>query len=726
MTTITTQLLYMRECLVLFYGNEISVGILLFTWLSATGLGSFTASAKRSFLKQPLALARLLILLSIMTPLTYLAIQTGGVWLNTNPGEMPGLGPMILFTVCTLAPFCFVSGLIYPVACRSIQSVYVLEAAGSGIGGLLLSLFLFPNFDTPQILLGFSLIIGCCGVFLLTPQHKKKLLVGILLVLLLIILFIPLTKSRLIRWTRPESFTSAQVLIQKNTAYNHIKFTKQAEQLSLFQNGLLSWTIPNDQTAEEAVHYALLQHPGPTSVLMIGAGPEGPIREVLKHNSVNHIYYTEPDAQYLQILKKHLPHELNSALKNPRVNLLNQDARAFLKKNDRAFDVVILNLPNPYTAQINRFYTLEFFQLLRRNLTPAGVVAVSLRASENLIGPELADFLNVMVSTIQTVFPYVELLPGETLRLFASENPASLTCDADTLSARLTSRKISTRFVRDYYILDQFSSERVEGIKEQIKQTGGSRINRDFSPIGYYYDTVLWATHFSSWFKFFYLAFNKISPIHILLVGSFFAVLFMLWARNKDQNQTRKSLVRLSVLAVGFTEISLEFILIMVYQIWIGHLYPGLAIIVAAYMLGLGLGAWLYQSKSSVHWENFTFYQACMGLLPLLISGFLFGFEFISHFLGAGIGVIVCSILTATAGWIGGSQFILANRLSSKIDKNPAGKLYGLDLIGSSGGALLTGGFLVPLFGLTKTLGLLTLLNALIFGLIQLNKKNPD
>ena len=41
------------------------------------------------------------------------------------------------------------------------------------------------------------------------------------------------------------------------------------------------------------------------------------------------------------------------------------------------YDVVIIDLPDPSTAQINRFYTIEFFNELKKILNKGWVVSIS-------------------------------------------------------------------------------------------------------------------------------------------------------------------------------------------------------------------------------------------------------------------------------------------------------------------------------------------------------------
>jgi len=86
-------------------------------------------------------------------------------------------------------------------------------------------------------------------------------------------------------------------------------------------------------------------------------------------------------------------------------------------------------------------------------------------------------------------------------------------------------------------------------------------------------------------------------------------------------------------------------------------------------------------------------------------------------------------LLTAGAGFIGGYQFPLANRLYLRTGRSierVAGFLYGVDLIGSSAGALVTSAFLIPILGIFPTLILLSTLNLCSMILLIMSREPPS
>jgi spermidine synthase len=63
-----------------------------------------------------------------------------------------------------------------------------------------------------------------------------------------------------------------------------------------------------------------------------------------------------------------------NSFQNPKVKVLNQDAFLFLDKTKQYFDVMIVDLPDPKTVELNRLYTQEFYRLCARQLRPEGLL----------------------------------------------------------------------------------------------------------------------------------------------------------------------------------------------------------------------------------------------------------------------------------------------------------------------------------------------------------------
>ena len=113
----------------------------------------------------------------------------------------------------------------------------------------------------------------------------------------------------------------------------------------------------NESTAEELVHYAMLQHSNPEKILVIGSSHPDAFAEILKHKSVKKIEYVALDPVITEMSQKYFVESWQ--LVQDKINLINQDGRYYINHTANEFDIIILNIGDPLNANINRFYTIE-------------------------------------------------------------------------------------------------------------------------------------------------------------------------------------------------------------------------------------------------------------------------------------------------------------------------------------------------------------------------------
>ena len=384
----------------------------------------------------------------------------------------------------------------------------------------------------------------------------------------------------------------------RDSIYGNLAVIETGNIRSIYDNGVILANAPDENAAEEAVHYALLEHPAPKRILLIGGGVNGSIAQALKHPTVERIDYVELDPALIDMARQFFPVQSAPLVSDPRVHVHYADGRYFLrnylKTTGDTFDVIILNVPDPQTAQLNRFYTAEFFRSARDHLAPGGLLALQLRSSEDYISPDLAEFLRCIHHTLQEVFPYVVAIPGETIHFFAATRPDVLTDNPQTLIARLQERNLKTQYVREYFIPFRMMPDRMEQIREQLQPLASTPVNRDFEPIAYYFDVVLWSTQFklgySRWFQAAaHIAFTRV--IDAVLVITWFGGVLLVLVPNREKRA--RSAAAYCMAATGFTLMALQIFLLLAFQSIYGYVYQQLAILIAMCMAGIALGSWL-------------------------------------------------------------------------------------------------------------------------------------
>lgn len=128
---------------------------------------------------------------------------------------------------------------------------------------------------------------------------------------------------------------------------------------------------------EALVHPAMLWHPAPRRVLVMGGGEGATAREVLRHPGVEQAVMVDIDAEFVALCREHLADWNHTAFSDPRLDLLCRDINAFLDEPGPGFDVVIGDLVDA-TAEDSpaaELYSRELYARLRRRLNPGAVLA---------------------------------------------------------------------------------------------------------------------------------------------------------------------------------------------------------------------------------------------------------------------------------------------------------------------------------------------------------------
>ena len=124
---------------------------------------------------------------------------------------------------------------------------------------------------------------------------------------------------------------------------------------------------------EMIAHVPMMHHPNPKTVLVIGGGDGGTIREVLKHDTVEKAVLCEIDGLVIEACKEHLP-TIACELDNPKCEILVEDAIEYIKDKENMFDIVLIDSTDPMGPGEGLF-TEEFYTDVKRSLKKGGIVA---------------------------------------------------------------------------------------------------------------------------------------------------------------------------------------------------------------------------------------------------------------------------------------------------------------------------------------------------------------
>jgi spermidine synthase len=364
-SSVTLQVLLMRELLAYTGGNELVIGIYLSFWMLYTGLGSFLGRYFRSNVEKLVPLFQFILLaVSVAAYLSVplLRIQHGGFI------SVIGVSDLILLTLLVLLLPCLMLGVLFPLLSGALHDKgtgklasysYGFEAAGSIAGGILIVVLLLIFLDNRSawiflFAVNIPAIIHSSGY--LRNRYYRLMLIAFSLGLLVVWVF-----------TDPEShfekkfLAGKELLASADTPYGRLVATGSGEQVNFFENSTPLFSTGEIISTEEPVHLGMSFVPDPQKILVVAGGNPGFIDELMKYGPGT-IDYVTADPWAFKVI--------GEVIDIPGADILNivfTDPMIFLRRSNKNYDVILVLTPPPSTASANRYFTVDFYDLCRKH-----------------------------------------------------------------------------------------------------------------------------------------------------------------------------------------------------------------------------------------------------------------------------------------------------------------------------------------------------------------------
>jgi spermidine synthase len=735
--SVTTQLVCLREVLSTFGGNELAAGVALGSWLFLTGLGSYVGSRmipgsgrgatqpeERDRLRAFLIPGHLLLAvlpLGLLTALRALPLVAG------VRGQMLGLSTALWAGLITFLPFGLVSGGMIPLAGRLLAApleespspdsphvsaasrAYVFDSLGSAGGGLLFSLLLVHLLSHGWSLAVFGWLNLVAAVLLAfgrptsawpasgQPALGRRdagaaavltIALAALLSALLLLEAGPVDRASL-SWR----FPGQTILLSRSTPFAQIVVTRTGQQENVFQDAIPLYSS-GDLTAEARVHPAMIQAPEHALVLLIGGGVFGALKEIEKYAPARIDYLELDRAIFDQARRRNSAIEpvrsegagkAGAELDRPNIRAIVGDGRRLIRKageQGSRYDVILLDLPGPQNAGLNRYYTEEFFRETKAALSPNGVLSFHLPATPNYIGAEQLAMERSIFHALRASFSKIAFLPGAEHVVLASESALDL-----DLERLLPARGIATTRLLDYDWTELSDPFRREELAALLRVPGPP--DRDLSPTAFGHLLAL-ETRISGQSRCWTWALASISMALAALA-------------------TAGRPARLAVGTSGFAAMALELEVMLIFQVLFGHLYLRMSLLISLFLVGAAGGAILSPRLGLRPGRQIMVADGVIVLIALLIPAYgkLATSTAGAHLDGAWGQIVLPTLVLVPAAIIGG-QFAAAAAAAATVARPKAdqggtavlGRLYLADLSGAAFGTILTGLILIPLLGL--------------------------
>ena len=272
-----------------------------------------------------------------------------------------------------------------------LARVFFWDYAGALVASVLFPLLLLPalGFLKTGFLVGFlnlaASVILAAGFSPAWPLRAFSRFGRILLFAGILILAVGFIYApRLDEFFTRQIFAGSEVLFDRTSPYQRIQLIKNRDgKLSLFLNGELQFQEGMlEKRYHETFAHPVMSFMGERArrILILGGGDGLLAREVLRYPSVEEITLVDIDKAVTDLATAHpLLRELNSgSLSDPRLTIVHDDAFRWLleRRAQSRFNIVLVDFPDPTDPALTRLYSKEFYLLIRRNLSPSGILVV--------------------------------------------------------------------------------------------------------------------------------------------------------------------------------------------------------------------------------------------------------------------------------------------------------------------------------------------------------------
>jgi spermidine synthase len=670
------QLLLMREIMNIAGGYELITGSFLGSWLIGSALGA--ALASRSILND----LRKINLVFSLSPLVTILLMLLLSRIFLNPGETPSFLAAIIYAFIVLIPLCLVSGftfikLITTARNENIFSAgksFSIETAGGIISGLVISFLtcgLLGTYKLLSLIILLSIAYSSVTYYCITRRSKNLTRLLVLTLGIIIILFEPDILFRQIL------FPAIKVTDTEDTPYGNITSGEYKGERSLYYNHrLLSYN--NDVSErEEDIHYAMLQSESPEKVIIISGYLKSLLPEILKYD-VKSIIYIERDP-YLTKLETSVTERLPA-----NVAVINRDAYRFIRNSSELADVIILLVPPPSTLLLNRYYTIEFFESVKKSLKPGAVFMCSPGPGDNYLNKESLNLYSSIYNSLKANFRNVKPVVGNKLFFVASDRELSL-----SYCKLLEKRGIKNIYVSPDFLDDALIIQKSEEVNSLIET--GVKQNKLAFPVACFHTQAYQLSK----------NLDEKIPVMILLFAVFVLPITLIKRRNLVMYFSASALA-------GF-----EIIILLTLQVIIGNMYQFTGLIIAGLMTGLAVG-------SGINLRFFDNISPGIKVILLVLFYVIFGLTY-NEMIGLKGDLVSLTAILIT-GFIPSSitgrvfrELTLKNETSYQTSS-----IYSADLAGSAFGFIFISGFAVPVLGIQVSVYILSALtlSGVLFGTV--------
>lgn len=264
----------------------------------------------------------------------------------------------------------------------TISSIFSFDYIGGLIGSIAFPLLLLPHlgyFATAFLSGSLNLLAAVLIIFRYRERLSHAGTYRIVSLILLLCMLTGMICAENISRVIEGGLYRDQIILSEQTPYQKIVVTKHKDDMRLYIDGNCQFSSADEYRYHEClVHIPMAYAAERRRVLVLGGGDGLAARELLKYPEVESITLIDLDSGMTELCSTH-PQitELNGgSLLSDKLTIRNTDAYQYLTESTEAFDVIIVDLPDPNNEALNKLYTNIFYRMCANHLTEHGILNV--------------------------------------------------------------------------------------------------------------------------------------------------------------------------------------------------------------------------------------------------------------------------------------------------------------------------------------------------------------
>ena len=462
LTGLAAEVVWTRLLSLMMGATVYTFSIILAVFLAGIAVGSAGGSAVARAGKNPrLALAATQLLLAGAIGWTaYLVGRSLPFW-PLNPALMPG--PGIAFqldlarSLLAILPAALLWGASFPLALaaaarpgqdggRLVGRVYAANTVGAIVGSIGFSLVVIPalgSFQAERLMIGLAVVAALAAA---APALRAKGAAAWIApgaaAALLVAAVLPPVPWQMVAYGRylPQRYNDGAKLLFEGEGMNaSVAVTENTDGTRNFHvsGRVEASSASQDMRVQRMLgHVPALLHGRPESVLIVGCGAGVTAGSFVLYPGVKRIVLCEIEPLIPKVVAAFFGPQNYDFQKDPRVEIVYDDARHFILTTRETFDVITSDPIHPWIKGSAMLYTREYVELCKKRLNPGGVVAQWVPFYESTVATvksELATFFDVFSNG--TVWSNDLSGLGYDVVLIGSDG--TMTVDVDALEAKL-------------------------------------------------------------------------------------------------------------------------------------------------------------------------------------------------------------------------------------------------------------------------------------------------